>query len=658
MVAGPDQTSIRRLSLRAGGGVGNRPLRARRMLAGLDLAPPGLPRGALLVIRQIRDPLPGKLRLDDSGQGTALVWERAVRALVGRLAEAAPRPAAGTVRDDAPAVLFTQPSEMLACLARDWLHGDHARWWWRTLFPGGVDDVVLVRVLHEQIGALPAALRLLQPGGDTGELVARLSPAQVRTLREALTVSFGLGALHAALVDDTRAMPLPGPLAAAATSGQGVARTRMQPHAPWRAWLPTYGAAALPPEHALFLGIALGLAQDASRTRSPAFAAAARCWWQAQRAPETTASNDASTAVPVLSGESGDRKPLAVPAAIDGPPSGKANLPSKLAADPSATPSPRFDAGAVTSPATDRSAISAETAARGAALPTAAEAPAASPPPPALTLPDLPLAPRRALLADVPVDYDDVVQPGHRIQTEFGGVFYLVNLALFLELYGDFSQPLRPGLSLSIWDFLALVGDDLLGPELRADPLWPLLAALAGRKPDIAPGVGFRPPRHWRLPPAWLRPFASPDDNEAWGCGELSFHRLRVDHPAGFAVLDLLGPRRPDARAVDRQLARYGAPAWRFVAAVPPLSPHARQRWQDWLMPYLRVRLGRALGLPADGDAAARLCRHHATVAVSDDAVDISLSLDRHPIAIRWSGLDRDPGWVPAAGRRFCFHFS
>ena len=74
-------------------------------------------------------------------------------------------------------------------------------------------------------------------------------------------------------------------------------------------------------------------------------------------------------------------------------------------------------------------------------------------------------------------------------------------------------------------------------------------------------------------------------------------------------------------------------------------------------MPYVRARLQRALGI-ADADELAHLvCAHQARVCVTATHLDIFLALETLPIAIRFAGLDRDPGWVPAAGRYIAFHF-
>jgi hypothetical protein len=42
---------------------------------------------------------------------------------------------------------------------------------------------------------------------------------------------------------------------------------------------------------------------------------------------------------------------------------------------------------------------------------------------------------------------------------------------------------------------------------------------------------------------------------------------------------------------------------------------------------------------------------------VTDDRVAVLFRLAEHPIELRMAGLDRDPGWVPAAGRHIVFHY-
>lgn len=66
----------------------------------------------------------------------------------------------------------------------------------------------------------------------------------------------------------------------------------------------------------------------------------------------------------------------------------------------------------------------------------------------------------------------------------------------------------------------------------------------------------------------------------------------------------------------------------------------------------------RALGTASPREAVALLCRHAAEVRCDASRVEIALSLAHLPLPVRIAGLDRDPGWIPAAGRDVRFHFS
>jgi hypothetical protein len=249
---------------------------------------------------------------------------------------------------------------------------------------------------------------------------------------------------------------------------------------------------------------------------------------------------------------------------------------------------------------------------------------------------------------------------GHRglvaeqlVNTRLGGLFYLLNIAQYLGLYGDFTKPETPGIALDVWDFVTLLGRRLLGRPVPDDPVWDLLAALARRAPESPPGRDFTPPAGWRVPPDWLPPLPH---EPTWRWSAAS-GRLRVDHPAGFPVIDV--PRTAE-RAIDQlrhELSTFDAirtpPRHCSLASLPrPPVP----RWVAALAAYTTVRLSCALGQPPAG-AVELLLRHHARVAVTFVHVDIVLSLADLPIEIRLAGLDRDPGWIPAAGRIVSFHF-
>ena len=84
-----------------------------------------------------------------------------------------------------------------------------------------------------------------------------------------------------------------------------------------------------------------------------------------------------------------------------------------------------------------------------------------------------------------------------------------------------------------------------------------------------------------------------------------------------------------------------------------------RQRWLSWLLSYLQARLALALGIDAStNDVAALLCRQPASVRCDMTTLQVRLPLATLPLPVRIAGLDRDPGWIPAAGRALQFQFS
>jgi hypothetical protein len=129
-----------------------------------------------------------------------------------------------------------------------------------------------------------------------------------------------------------------------------------------------------------------------------------------------------------------------------------------------------------------------------------------------------------------------------------------------------------------------------------------------------------------------------------------------VDLPISpWLLLRRLGRRWFGARTVgdplDGVLAR--------LAGVAPGARLARAPRKPALRPIeRRVREAVVERLGLNGRAAlATLCIRPARVMLSPGALDAVFSLDEHAVAIRIAGLDRDPGWIPAAGRVVGFHF-
>ena len=83
----------------------------------------------------------------------------------------------------------------------------------------------------------------------------------------------------------------------------------------------------------------------------------------------------------------------------------------------------------------------------------------------------------------------------------------------------------------------------------------------------------------------------------------------------------------------------------------------SKPTWLTDLLPHIKARLILALGIESEDSLADILLHHHAKVTITPTHLDVFFPLADHPIEIRLSGLDRNPGWVPAAGRFIAFHY-
>jgi hypothetical protein len=271
-------------------------------------------------------------------------------------------------------------------------------------------------------------------------------------------------------------------------------------------------------------------------------------------------------------------------------------------------------------------------------------------------------------LATFAVEQERVIQPPFEkiIETRFGGLFYLVNLGLFLNLYCDFTQPREPAaIALDLWDFVALLGRDFLGRQIETDPIWPLLADLAGRDEAEAPGKDFAPPEEWRVPLAWLETFRV---EQSWRVF-VAHERLLIWHPAGFLIVDAPRTQESFETQLRRVLENYQGyfrqcerghfeqlPQIIDEQVLKDVAP--LRRWLTHLSAYALARLRQALGLAEAEELTSILLARRASAHVTTTHVDVMFSLADLPVGVRLSGLDRDPGWVPTAGRFIAFHFA
>jgi hypothetical protein len=625
-------------------------LRLDHALAAMDLHLAGLPPSAILCVRALADPLPGALGLDRLASRPPADWEAALSAALNRLVRAAARPARDSVPAGAEAVLFADVGELLGCLAADWCAGRVvAHWWWKRLARGGDLRRTVLSTWHGAPEAIPAALAQLATWGEAARFMQALAPAEAEALTDVLLRRYALNELWTSLAS-TLAEHAP----ATDVTPHHTVRPVMRPPAPWRVTAPEADMPGLSVAGQLLLGLGLTLRRAPTVVRTNAFVRASVEWAR----PARTTSATPNTSTPLSRGI--DLEPAPEPAEVpvhrpavengaslghgargitwETPPiSKKAGVadgvaPLEVKAHPPVAPGSRGRAvkRRVAFPLPEREI------AHGTAPAYLSHSPRPTQSAPARA--DLPLA------------------LGMAIQTRWGGLFYLLNVALALSLYGDFTSPSERGLPLSPWDFLALCGERLVGRGLRDDPVWGLLAALAERATNDELGADFLPDDDWRVPATWLVPFAAP---RVWSW-RVDGDRLLVTHPAGFRVLDVALELGNPLEQVRRETARYGAIPFRLRRARPLASTtrSTRGRWLAALVDYIRARLRGALGAVPKRDVGRFVCAHHADVTTTATHVSIAFSLYALPIEIRLAGLDRDPGWVPAAGRTITFFFA
>jgi hypothetical protein len=722
-----EQTYVSRLRVRCSG---LDPLATQLRLASLfqaaEVQPAGLAPSAIVCIRRLDDPRPRTVSLSNGHTSLPPEWQQSVRASIEQLVRRAPRPAREAAGEDAPCVVFADQAELLAAVACDWYEQRAAtRWWWRSLFKETITADALVKLWRLSPEYVPGALEHLARRQRAVPFARALAPGAARSILDSLTRRFTLTELQAAVSfapqDDSHAddraraqasLPDISPHDATRENFQLSSQDSYAGDAPWRGFAPEASSDELELSQRCLLGVGLTLQRAPIVARSRSFALRVAAWIDAfptgrETTPAPPGSNAKETRNPgarradsalkpnptATRDASGrqDARASSFAATFDG-----AQKPESATYDASLNHSELQGADARASSSTSASGDDAP-AVQGEAAQAASRDSGER----ALTSPDVEsVAPEvdsaghdaRARVvetlaaeagervADAPPASVAGTRETHiasplleaQVETRFGGLFHLVNLALFLELYGDFTAPAEPGIALPIWDFAALLGRRLCGARVEDDAVWPLLAQLAGRDAAQPPGVDFRPPDAWRVQTGWLRMFPA-SSGWRWAIRHGGAHRqsrLQVIHPAKFLVLDV--PLEGEAEA-EAQLARELEVYAHAFAGTPRRAPLASELravrawklrgrtplalWVERLHLYARARLRLALGTGDARRAARLLCERRARVFVTATHVDIVMSLAELPFAVRVAGLDRDPGWIPAAGRVVAFHF-
>jgi hypothetical protein len=251
------------------------------------------------------------------------------------------------------------------------------------------------------------------------------------------------------------------------------------------------------------------------------------------------------------------------------------------------------------------------------------------------------------------------------VETRLGGVLFLINAMCALDLPQCCESGWRLASKVGAWGVLEGLGRTLLERDAaHDDPLWPALAALSGRGRDEILGAGVPRRAAYRLPLAWAEQLP-PAASEAAGWAAHG-RRLRLWSRGDFMLCEVPLGGLPAATVVPREAQFFGALARprrrRFSdAPVEPALPDVAAGFARWLslaLPFLRLRLERALGLGSGSETLRdALLARPGRLYVTATHVDLVMGLDSVSLPVRLAGLDRSPGWLGEFGRVILFHF-
>ncbi len=527
----------------------------------------GLSPRATLIVRRVtlRTPLPRNGSVDEFG--TSLRDELRARIVTARRGR--------TTSADAD-LLFEDDAALEAAIVADWLDRSPgaSRPWWVPVVGATPPPERWRRGVFRDARSLPRILSRLVETGHAVPWLARFEPSELAVAAQHLLNGFGVRmptGLPPVLAEH-QAGPNAVPAAIKPTATQDVTRT-IAPEA----------FAFAGPEARVLIAVALAIVRRPAVVSTPVFAAALA----------TISHTSGEVVVPPRTGPGDKAEPpplssnalsLEIPGRKRVSRSGRVNVSASVPAMATARTRNLPAAG----PAIQRRVMQSSVAVLGPELVAATD----------------------------PVEPSTLAVP---IQTEFGGLLFLLNAFVALGLFGDATRPADGLKGLSPFELLVLLGDRWFGVEFRDDPLRATLIRLSGLRPHDRPGCDFDAPL-WSVPDDWLRPWPA--------AAPVTRGKVRW-HPAGFSL---------DA----------GPATLRTRAAL-------RRRWIERFARYLDARLQQALG---DDAAVALTCRIPAELTCDGDRVEARFVLDRHPIALRLAGLDRDPGWMPMAGHSIGFVFA
>ena len=243
------------------------------------------------------------------------------------------------------------------------------------------------------------------------------------------------------------------------------------------------------------------------------------------------------------------------------------------------------------------------------------------------------IAPRATAHDGFPANVDD-----DAFTSAFCGLFYLLAPLRQLGFVSDFALDCAAGANLPPFALIDRLGAHWFGQAYIACPLHRWIARQA------AP---------LRLPSRFVHPGLMTGENLLREAQILRDGRhCTMWHAAGYPLID-----QPAGRNRRAMLAL--APAGSFVDgrvrradAARRLPAASQERWIGALARTLEAEIDRRSG---DESLTRDQLRLAGRVRIIDAAMTVEFALDDLPFAVRYAGLDRDPGWLQQEGRSLAF---
>ncbi len=677
MNIGQEKSILSKLRVKGGG---LDPLAARlyfeRLFSNAGLIPEGFPPNAIVCIRKLIDPAPQTLELNRNAVRFSDAWEKAVAREIEKLFRRAVRPVNEIVPAQAEAVVFMDKAELLACLASDFCKGIlFQNWWWQSLFPNLEQAQSIARIWLESAEFAPTALQILVRQGKAGDFVNKLQHAEVSELLRQITEVFGLSKLQAALFNSLTEKEKPGFQKISGKRKIPVLKSRENAETEFlklsAQYIPEADLKNLNFERRILLVVGSLLVCAPRIVRSGEFAEQVR---QYKIQTEIFEKTPALKRKIIFEEKQKIEKPFRKSGEIFAPKKSKKSRPVFTKSKETAE-KPEKEL-------LENSPIVSERKKEQEEKITEIHKEQKPESPPQIRKEKLFEFHFEKTETEKKSEYHEVEKTEKSVEieqqktglifldeteekieaevyetvvrTRFGGIFYLLNLGLYLGLYRDFAASPGAEIDLNIWDFIALSGLEFLGEDFKDDEVWNLLKQLAGRDDDNF-GEDFNAPDEWRIPAEWLKTFPA---NKNWLWSNTK-DRLIVRHSENFNVIDALLNHD-----FENQLKNETAVYREYFNELEKIQmPDAskdfsrRQRWLKNLFEFVERRLMQALNPETRNELTEILFQKSATAAVSATRFEVYFRLADLPLEVRFSGLDRNPGWIPAAGKCVEFYF-